>query len=53
MTIVTLAGVTQPLIEDPRQSLIIRRVLAIVLAGIAIWFGVASRPIELNEEMHK
>ena len=45
MTIVTLAGVTGPLIENRRQSLIIRRVLAIVLAGIAIWFGVASRHI--------
>lgn len=46
MTIVMLAGVTQPLIENPRQSLIIRRVLAIVLAGIAIWFGVASRRMD-------
>lgn len=43
MAIVALAGTARPLLENPRQSMIIRRVLAIVLAGIAIWFGVASR----------
>ena len=43
LTIVTLAGTARPLLEDQRRSTIIRRVLALALAGIAIWFGAASR----------
>lgn len=43
ITIVSLAGTARPLLDDQRRSKIIRRVLAIVLAGIAIWFGATSR----------
>jgi threonine/homoserine/homoserine lactone efflux protein len=39
MAIVVLTGAARPLLENERQSMMIRRVLAIVLAGIAIWFG--------------
>jgi len=42
VAIVALAGAARPLLENPRQSLMIRRFLAIVLASIAIWFGAAS-----------
>ena len=37
--IVLLAGSARPLLEDPRRSKIIRRVLALALAGVAIWFA--------------
>jgi len=43
ITIVSLAGTARPLLDDQRRSRIIRRILALVLAGIAIWFGAASR----------
>jgi len=38
-TIVTLAGLTQRLLQDPRRSQMIRRILALALAGVALWFG--------------
>ena len=42
MSIVMLAGTAQPLLEDHRYRVIFRRVMALVLIGLAIWFGVAS-----------
>ena len=41
--IVTLAGLARPLLEDPRRSRIIRRALALALAGIALWFAWKTR----------
>jgi threonine/homoserine/homoserine lactone efflux protein len=42
MSIVMLAGTAQPLLEDDRYKVVFRRVMALVLVGIAIWFVVAS-----------
>jgi threonine/homoserine/homoserine lactone efflux protein len=47
LTIVALAGTARPLLEDATRRTMIRRVLAVVLAGIAIWFGVASRRLDV------
>ncbi len=41
--IVLLAGTARPLLEDPRRSLILRRALALCLAGIAVWFAWKTR----------
>ncbi|WP_420857258.1 LysE family translocator [Marivivens marinus] len=37
--IVLLAGTARVLLEDPRRSGIVRRTLALALAGVAIWFA--------------
>ena len=37
--IVTLAGAAQTLLQEQRRSMIIRRVLALALVGVALWFG--------------
>ncbi|PPB82167.1 threonine/homoserine/homoserine lactone efflux protein [Albidovulum inexpectatum] len=37
--IVTLAGAARPLLENPDKRLVVRRVLAILLAVIAVWFA--------------
>jgi threonine/homoserine/homoserine lactone efflux protein len=39
LTIVALAGTAQVLLENERRSRIIRRALALMLAGVALWFG--------------
>ena len=46
MTVVMLAGTARPLLQNPRQSIIIRRMLAVALAVIAVWFGVGSRRLD-------
>ena len=40
--IVALAGTAQKFLEDRKRRLIARRVLSIVLAGIAFWFGLTT-----------
>lgn len=40
--IVTLAGLARHVLEDPRRSRIVRRVLSALLALIAIWFAWAT-----------
>lgn len=40
--IVVFAGSFQKALSDPRRELIVRRVFAIVLVGIAIWFALTS-----------
>ena len=42
LAIVTLAGAARPLLEDPRRSRFVRRVLAVTLALIALWFAVET-----------
>lgn len=42
MSIVMLAGTAQPLLANQRYGILFRRVMAVVLVGIAIWFSVAS-----------
>jgi threonine/homoserine/homoserine lactone efflux protein len=42
-TIVTLAGAARPWLEDERCSMLVRRGLALVLAGIALWLLAATR----------
>jgi len=42
-TIVLLADAGRPWLEDERRSAIVRRALALVLAGIALWLLVATR----------
>ncbi|MAY63585.1 MAG: lysine transporter LysE [Rhizobiales bacterium] len=37
--IVLLAGSLAPYLTDPERSRILRRLLALLLAGVAIWFG--------------
>ncbi|MEZ5778758.1 MAG: LysE family translocator [Paracoccaceae bacterium] len=41
--IVTLAGFATAILTDPWRSMIVRRVLSVALAGVAIWFAWASR----------
>lgn len=41
--IVLLAGAARPWLEDERRSTLVRRVLALVLAGIALWLLAATR----------
>lgn len=40
--IVTLAGLARRILDDPRRSRIVRRVLSALLACIALWFGWAT-----------
>ena len=40
--IVAFAGSFQKALTDPRRELIVRRVFAVALASIAIWFAVTS-----------
>ncbi|HPF78902.1 MAG TPA: LysE family translocator [Alphaproteobacteria bacterium] len=40
--IVTLAGSARPFLENDRHRLIVRRILALVLVGVAVWFGVST-----------
>lgn len=41
--IVGLAGAARPLLEDPWRSRILRRVLALALAGVAVWLAWKTR----------
>jgi threonine/homoserine/homoserine lactone efflux protein len=41
-TIVTLAGTAQPFLEDPVRLRVARRVLALALAVIAVWFAAST-----------
>jgi threonine/homoserine/homoserine lactone efflux protein len=41
-TIVSLAGAARPFLEDEARSQIVRRVLSVALAGIALWFAYAT-----------
>jgi threonine/homoserine/homoserine lactone efflux protein len=40
--IVTLAGTLRPFLENPQKRRVVRRVLALLLAGVAIWFGLTT-----------
>jgi threonine/homoserine/homoserine lactone efflux protein len=42
-TIVLLAGAARPWLEDERRSLVVRRALSLMLAGIAVWLFLISR----------
>jgi len=42
-SIVMLAGSAQWLLNSPRRSMIVRRVLSVTLAGIAVWFAWSTR----------
>ncbi|MBX3567972.1 MAG: LysE family translocator [Rhizobiaceae bacterium] len=37
--IVVLAGALEPLLTDPRRETLARRVLSLLLAAVALWFG--------------
>lgn len=41
LVIVSLAGSLQSLLDNPKRKRIVRRTLAIMLAGIALWFGLS------------
>ncbi len=41
--IVTLAGAARGLLDDPARELVVRRVLAVALALVAVWFAIASQ----------
>lgn len=41
--IVTLGGAARPFLESPARRQTVRRILAIVLALIAVWFAVSTR----------
>lgn len=41
-TIVTLAGLARPFLEDPDRLRIVRRGLSLALAAIAIWFAIST-----------
>ncbi len=41
-TIVTLAGLARPFLEDPDRLRIVRRGLSLALGGIAIWFATST-----------
>jgi threonine/homoserine/homoserine lactone efflux protein len=41
-TIVVLAGLASPFLEDPDRSRIVRRVLSVALGAIAVWFAVST-----------
>lgn len=43
LTIVSLAGFLKPLLDNPKRKRVIRRILAGLLALIALWFGMASQ----------
>lgn len=40
--IVMFAGSFQQALADPRRELIVRRIFAILLAGVAVWFALTS-----------
>ena len=42
-TIVLLADAARPWLEDERRSMIVRRVLSLLLVGIAIWLLATTR----------
>lgn len=42
-TIVMMAGSAQWLLNNPRRSMIVRRILSVMLAGIALWFAWSTR----------
>jgi threonine/homoserine/homoserine lactone efflux protein len=42
ITIVSAAGAARPWLEDPRRTLVARRVFAVMLALIAVWFAVTT-----------
>lgn len=41
-TIVTLAGLARPFLEDPDRLRIVRRALSLALGAIAIWFAIGT-----------
>ena len=41
--IVTLAGAARGLLDDPARERVVRRVLAVALALVAVWFAIASQ----------
>lgn len=43
-TIVMLAGTLEPVLNDPRRETIVRRVLSVVLALVALWFAWSTAP---------
>ncbi len=42
--LVILADAARPLLEDPGSSRLVRRLLSVALAGIALWFAVSTAP---------
>ncbi len=42
--IVTFAGSFQKALADPGRELIVRRIFAVLLAGVAVWFALTSAP---------
>jgi threonine/homoserine/homoserine lactone efflux protein len=42
-TIVLLADAARPWLEDERRSTIVRRILALLLVGIAVWLLLTTR----------
>ena len=42
IVIVTMAGTLKPFLSEPKQRLITRRFLAILLVGVALWFGFST-----------
>jgi threonine/homoserine/homoserine lactone efflux protein len=42
ITIVALAGTAKPFLEDPQRVRVTRRVLAVALAAVALWFAYAT-----------
>ena len=43
VAIVSAAGAARPWLDDPRRTLIARRVFAVMLALIAVWFAVTTQ----------
>jgi threonine/homoserine/homoserine lactone efflux protein len=43
VVIVAAAGTAQPWLTDPRRTLVARRVFAVMLALIAVWFAVTTQ----------
>jgi threonine/homoserine/homoserine lactone efflux protein len=43
-TIVMLAGTLEPVLNDPRRETIVRRVLSVLLALVALWFAWSTAP---------
>lgn len=44
LTIVILAGTLEPVLNDPRRETIVRRVLSVLLALVALWFAWSTAP---------
>ncbi|WEZ84000.1 LysE family translocator [Rhizobium sp. 32-5/1] len=40
--IVLLAGSLEPVLNDPRREMRVRRVLSVLLAGVAVWFALTT-----------